>query len=72
MPEGQGRALDEEERRERLRLQDHLGVDQAHKLIRKWMRRTRRANDSQKLDYVLDLANTGKDVGRTAPTASCK
>jgi transposase, IS5 family len=34
--EGQGRALDEEGRRELLRLQNHVGVDKAYKLIRKW------------------------------------
>jgi IS5 family transposase len=33
--EGQGRALDKEERREFLRYKNHLGVDKVHKLIRK-------------------------------------
>src|SRR5881296_2474733 len=61
-PEGQGRALDEEERRELLRYKNHLGVDKAHKLIRKWDATDAAVHDSQKLDDLLDLSNTGNGV----------
>jgi len=67
--EGHGRALDEEERRELLRLQEPPRVDKAHKLIRKWDATDAAVHDSQKLDDVLDLSNTGRRSGRTAPTA---
>ena len=40
----------------------HLGVDKAHKLIRKWGATDAAVHDSQKLDDVLDLSNTGKEV----------
>jgi len=62
-PEGQGRALDEEERRELLRLQEPPRVDKAHKLIRKWDATDASVHDSQTLDDVLDLSNTGKGLG---------
>src|SRR3981189_456822 len=39
---------------------NHLGVDKAHKLIRKWGATDAAAQDSQKLDDVLDLSNPGK------------
>ena len=57
-PEGQGRALDEEERREFLRLQEPSR--RGHKLIRKWGATDAAVHDSQKLDDVLDLSNTGQ------------
>ena len=38
------------------------GVDKAHKLIRKWDATDAAVHDSQKLDDVLDLSNTGKGV----------
>jgi IS5 family transposase len=41
---------------------NHLGVDKAHKLIRKWDATDASVHDSQKLDDVLDLSNTGKGV----------
>src|SRR5882724_5065431 len=41
---------------------NHLGVDKAHKLIRKWDATDAAVHDSQKLDDVLDLSNTGKEV----------
>ena len=41
---------------------NHLGVDKAHKLIRKWDATDTAVHDSQKLDDVLDLSNTGKGV----------
>ena len=41
---------------------NHLGVDKAHKLIRKWDATDAAVHDSQKLDDVLDLCNTGKEV----------
>src|SRR5262249_4014094 len=41
---------------------NHLGVDKAHKLIRKWDATDASVHDSQKLDAVLDLSNTGKGV----------
>jgi len=41
---------------------NHVGVDKAHKLIRKWDATDAAVNDSQKLDDVLDLSNTGKGV----------
>jgi IS5 family transposase len=34
----------------------------AHKLIRKWDVTNAAVHDSQKLDDVLDLSNTGKEV----------
>jgi transposase, IS5 family len=37
-------------------------VDKAHKLIRKWDATDASVHDSQKLDDVLDLSNTGKGV----------
>jgi IS5 family transposase len=39
---------------------NHLGVDKARKLIRKWDAPAAAVHDSQKLDDVLDLSNTGK------------
>src|SRR6266700_495634 len=41
---------------------NHLGVDKAHKLIRKWGATDASVHDSQKLDDVLDLSNTGKGI----------
>ena len=41
---------------------NHLGVDTVHKLIRKWDATDASVHDSQKLDDVLDLSNTGKGV----------
>ena len=41
---------------------NHLGVDKAHKLIRKWDATDAAVHDSQKLDDVLDLCNTGNEV----------
>ena len=40
----------------------HLGVDKAHKLIRKWDATDASEHDSQELDDVLDLSNTGMGV----------
>ena len=37
-------------------------MDKAHKLIRKWGATDAAVHDSQKLDDVLDLSNTGKEV----------
>src|SRR5207245_1443804 len=41
---------------------NHLGVDKAHKLIRKWDATDAAVHDSQKPDDALDLSNTGKGV----------
>src|SRR5438034_2725240 len=41
---------------------NHLGVDKVHKLIRKWDATDASVHDSQKMDDVLDLSNTGKGV----------
>jgi IS5 family transposase len=41
---------------------NHVGVDKAHKLIRKWAASDAAVHDSQKLDAVLDPSNTAKDV----------
>jgi transposase, IS5 family len=41
---------------------NHVGVDKAHNLIRKWDVTNAAVHDSQKLDDVLDLSNTGKEV----------
>ena len=41
---------------------NHIGVDKAHKLIRKWAASDASPHDSQKLDDILDDANTGKEV----------
>src|SRR5258708_6507298 len=41
---------------------NHVGVDNAHKLIRQWDATDAAVHDSQKLDDVLDLSNTGKGV----------
>src|SRR5213595_3481996 len=41
---------------------NHVGVDKAYKLIRKWDATDAAVHDSQKLDDVLDLSNTGKKV----------
>ena len=38
---------------------NHVGVDKAHKLIRKWDATDAAVHDSQKLDDLLDLSNTG-------------
>ena len=40
-------------------LANHLGVDRAHKLIRKWDATHAAVHDSQKLEDLLDLSNTG-------------
>jgi Transposase DDE domain len=37
-------------------------VDKAHRLIRKWDATDASVHDSQKLDDVLDLCNTGTEV----------
>jgi IS5 family transposase len=41
---------------------NHVGVDKTHKLIRKWDATDAAVHDSQKLDDVLDLSNTGQEV----------
>jgi IS5 family transposase len=41
---------------------NHVGVDKAHKLIRKWDITDAAVHDSQKLDDILDPSNTAKDV----------
>jgi transposase, IS5 family len=41
---------------------NHISVDKAHKLIRKWDATDAAVHDSQKLDDLLDLCNTGKEV----------
>jgi transposase, IS5 family len=41
---------------------NHVGVDRAHKLIRKRDATDASVHDSQKLDDVLDLSNTGQEV----------
>ena len=41
---------------------NHVDVDKAHNLIRKWDVTNAAVHDSQKLDDVLDLSNTGKEV----------
>src|SRR5438477_10120961 len=41
---------------------NHLGVDKVRKLIRKWDATDASVHDSQKLDAVLDLSNTGNGV----------
>jgi hypothetical protein len=48
---------------------NHVGVDKAHKPIREWDATDAGVHDSQKLDDVFDLSNTGMRSGRTAPTA---
>ena len=68
-PEGQGRTLDKKNDASFYGYKNHLDVDKAHKLIRKWDATDAAVHDSQKLDDVLDLSNTGKGSGRTAPTA---
>ena len=41
---------------------NHIGVDKAHKLIRTWHATDASPHDSQRLDDILDAANTGKQV----------
>jgi len=41
---------------------NHVNVDKAHKLIRKWDATDASPHDSQKLDDVLDPTNTSKEV----------
>jgi len=41
---------------------NHVGIDKAHKIIRKWDVSDAAVHDSQKLDAVLDRANTGRTV----------
>ena len=41
---------------------NHVDVDKAHKLIRKWDATDASPHDSQKLDDVLDPTNTSKEV----------
>jgi IS5 family transposase len=41
---------------------NHVGIDKAHKLIRKWDATAASVHDSQKLDDILDTSNTAKDV----------
>ena len=41
---------------------NHLGIDKAHKLIRKWSATDACVADNQQFDAVLDAGNTGKDV----------
>ena len=51
---------------------NHLGVDKAHKLIRKWDATDAAVHDSQKLDDVLDLSNTGKGVWADSTYPRCR
>ena len=41
---------------------NHVGIDKAHKLIRKWDATDASVHDNQKLDAVLDDGNTGRTV----------
>lgn len=41
---------------------NHVGIDKAHKFIRKWDVSDAAVHDSQKLDAVLDPANTNRNV----------
>ena len=41
---------------------NHIGVDKAHKLIRTWEATDAAVHDSQKLDDLLDLSNTSREV----------
>jgi transposase, IS5 family len=41
---------------------NHIGVDKAHKLIRKWDATDAAVHDSRKLSDVLDPSNTSKEV----------
>jgi IS5 family transposase len=41
---------------------NHIGVDKMHKLIRKWAATDASPHDSQKLNDILDLSNTSKEV----------
>lgn len=41
---------------------NHVGIDKAHKIIRKWTATDASPHDSQALDKILDDANTAKDV----------
>ena len=41
---------------------NHIGIDKAHKIIRKWAATDASPHDSQKLDDILDTSNTGKQV----------
>ena len=41
---------------------NHMGVDKAHKLIRKWDATDAAVHDSQKLSDVLDPSNTSTEV----------
>src|SRR5258705_930547 len=46
---------------------NHIGVDKAHKLIRKWEATDAAVHDSQKLDDLVDLGNPGKEVWADSP-----
>jgi transposase, IS5 family len=41
---------------------NHVGVDKAHKLVRRWAASDASPHDSQKLDDILDASNTGKQI----------
>ena len=41
---------------------NHVGADRKHKLVRKWDVTDAAVHDNQKLDDILDGANTGRDV----------
>jgi IS5 family transposase len=41
---------------------NHIGIDKAHKIIRKWAATDASPHDSQMLDDILDDANTAKEV----------
>ena len=41
---------------------NHIGIDRAHKLIRRYAETDASVHDSQKLDDVLDKSNTGAEV----------
>jgi IS5 family transposase len=41
---------------------NHIGVDKAHKIIRKWTATDASPHDSRHLDDILDESNTAKDV----------
>ena len=48
---------------------NHLGVDRAHKLIRKWDATDAAVHDSQKLEICSISPTPATGYGRTAPTA---
>lgn len=66
-PQGRGRPLDEEARVSEYGYKNHVSVDRAHGLVRRYEVTDAACHDSQVFDQVLDERNTSGDVWADSP-----